>query len=121
MMDLQKEREAFERLPLAELAIKSEYVYYNEETNSYWPNEDICPSDAPETMNFAWQSWQAAKAQAVPECTWMKNEDGYFDASCGQSFVFSEPEDKPSIHEFTHCCFCGGKLIEAQEPDNESE
>ena len=66
-MEIQKEREAFERLPLAELAIKSEYVYYNEETNSYWPNEDFCPSDAPETMNFAWEAWQAAKAQAVPE------------------------------------------------------
>ena len=67
----------------------------------------------------SWEAWQAAKAQAVHECTWMKNEDGYFDASCGQSFVFSEPEDKPSIHEFTHCCFCGGKLIEAQEPAND--
>ncbi len=68
MTDLNKEREAFERLPLAELAIKSEYVYYNEETNSYWPNEDFCPSDAPETMNFAWEAWQEkAKAQAVPE------------------------------------------------------
>ena len=62
---------------------------------------------------------EAAKAQAVLECTWVKNEDGYFDASCGQSFVFSEPEDKPSSHEFTHCCFCGGKLIEAQEPAND--
>ena len=62
---------------------------------------------------------EAAKAQAVPECTWVKNEDGYFDASCGQSFVFSEPEDKPSSHEFTHCCFCGGKLIELQEPAND--
>ncbi|EHU2404992.1 hypothetical protein [Acinetobacter baumannii] len=68
MTDLNKEREAFERLPLAELAIKSEFVYYNEETNSYWPNEDFCPSDAPETMNFAWEAWQEkAKAQAVPE------------------------------------------------------
>lgn len=66
-MDIQKEREAFERLPLAKLAIESEYVYYNKETNSYWPNEDFCPSDAPETMNFAWEAWQAAKAQAVPE------------------------------------------------------
>lgn len=62
-MDIQKEREAFERLPLAELAIKCEYVYYNEKTNSYWPNEDFCPSDAPETMNFAWEAWQAAIAR----------------------------------------------------------
>ena len=67
VMGIKKEREAFERLPLAELAIESEFVFYNEETNSYWPNEDFCPSDAPETMNFAWEAWQAAKAQAVPE------------------------------------------------------
>lgn len=74
MTDLNKEREAFERLPLAELAIKSEFVYYNEETNSYWPNEDFCPSDAPETMNFAWEAWQEkAKAQAVP--TWISVKD----------------------------------------------
>ncbi|ENW72695.1 TPA: hypothetical protein RP379_000396 [Acinetobacter baumannii] len=74
MTDLNKEREAFERLPLAELAIKSEYVYYNEETNSYWPNEDFCPSDAPETMNFAWEAWQEkAKAQTVP--TWISVKD----------------------------------------------
>ena len=66
VMDIKKEREAFERLPLAELAIESEFVFYNEETNSYWPNEDFCPSDAPEAMNFAWEAWQAATAQAVP-------------------------------------------------------
>ena len=67
----------------------------------------------------AWLQGQASKAQAVPECTWTKNEDGYFDASCSQSFVFSEPEDKPSSYEFTHCCFCGGKLIEVKEPNND--
>ena len=67
VMGIKKEREAFERLPLAELAIESEFVFYNEETNSYWPNEDFCPSDAPEAMNFAWEAWRAAKAQAVPE------------------------------------------------------
>ncbi|WP_238794326.1 hypothetical protein [Acinetobacter baumannii] len=80
MTDLNKEREAFERLPLAELAIKSEFVYYNEETNSYWPNEDFCPSDAPETMNFAWEAWQEkAKAQAVPvwiSADFMKPDEG---------------------------------------------
>ncbi|WP_180003189.1 MULTISPECIES: hypothetical protein [unclassified Acinetobacter] len=75
-MEIQKERESFERLPLAELAIKSEYVYYNEKTNSYWPNEDFCPSDAPETMNFAWSAWQAAKAQAVPEVA--QRQGGYY-------------------------------------------
>lgn len=117
-MGINKEKEAFEKLPLAELAIKSEYVFYNEETNSYWPNEDFCPSDAPETMNFAWEAWQAAKAQAVPECTWKQNEDGVYDTSCTNYFVFPEPEDRPSDHDFTHCCFCGGQLIEAQQPSS---
>ena len=88
-MEIHKEREAFERLPLAELAIESEFVFYNEETNSYWPNEDFCPSDAPEAMNFAWEAWRAAKAQAVPEKTvklhlvWNENKDecvGFLDS-----------------------------------------
>lgn len=90
-MEIQKEREAFERLPLAKLAIESEYVYYNQETNSYWPNEDFCPSDAPETMNFAWQAWQAAKTQAIPEgfvlvesseLEYLKADSEYFEKSC---------------------------------------
>ena len=69
--------------------------------------------------NDSLRIWQAAKAKAVPKCTWKQNEDGYFDASCGQSFVFPDPDDTPSSHKFTHCCFCGGQLIEAQEPTND--
>ena len=107
-MDIQKEREAFEST-LKQIGKVDDSNFTVADDGSYeW-----------DSIHFAWTIWQAAKAQAVPECTWMKNEDGYFDASCGQSFVFSEPEDKPSSHEFTHCCFCGGKLIEAQEPANE--
>ena len=106
-MDLQKEREAFEK-ECRLLCYKGNMVMSN--LGSFYNNEQT---------NWMWQMWLSAKAQAVPECTWVKNEDGYFDASCGQSFVFSEPEDKPSSHEFTHCCFCGGKLIEAQEPTND--
>ncbi|MCH7357638.1 hypothetical protein MMP61_19050 [Acinetobacter sp. NIPH 1958] len=56
------EREAFEALPLAKLALDQDWVRYSEDTNTYYPNEDFCPESAPETMNFAWQSWQAAKA-----------------------------------------------------------
>ena len=65
------------------------------------------------------KKWQAAKAQTVPECTWSRNEDYYFDTSCGNNFMFTECEDKPSEHQFKHCCYCGGKLIEAQEPTND--
>lgn len=56
------EREAFEALPLARLALDQDWVRYSEDTNSYYPNEDFCPESAPEAMSFAWQSWQAAKA-----------------------------------------------------------
>lgn len=61
------ERKAFEALPLAKLALDQDWVRYHKESNTYYPNEDFCPESAPETMNFAWQSWQAAKAQAVPD------------------------------------------------------
>ena len=99
---------------------KLEYIEYDEALGCYIEKQDGLPTGVAAWVNGAFYGFeQAAKAQAVPECTWMKNEDGYFDASCGQSFVFSEPEDKPSVHEFTHCCFCGGKLIEAQEPAND--
>lgn len=68
------EREAFEALPLAKLALSQDWVRYHKESNTYYPNEDFCPESAPETINFAWQSWQAAKAQAVPEVKDIGNE-----------------------------------------------
>lgn len=61
------------------------------------------------------KKWQAAKAQAVPECKWSKNQCGFYDTSCTNAFVFPESDDTPEYHEFTHCPFCGGKLSEAQE------
>ena len=109
-MEVQKEREAFERLPLAELAIKSEYVYYNEETNSYWPNEDFCPSDAPETMNFAWEAWQAAKAQAVP--------DGYVVASTKDlNVIYDQINDWNTDWPLVFGLF--NRILEAREPNND--
>lgn len=69
--------------------------------------------------DFANAIEQAAKAKAVPECKWIKNEDGFYDTSCTNAFVFPEPEDTPKYHDFTHCSFCGGELIEAQEQTNE--
>lgn len=110
-MDIQKEREAFERLPLAELAIKCEYVYYNEKTNSYWPDdEDSCPSDAPETMNFAWESWQAAKAQAVPE--WISVEDRMPEQ--GQKVLVFRPDAHNHPYKdpnFKICTYAGADIF----------
>lgn len=86
--------------------------------------------DDAKRLNDLWSTWcacvgllyletNAAKAQAVLECTWSRNEDYYFDTSCGNNFMFTECEDKPSEHQFKHCCYCGGKLIEAQEPSHD--
>ena len=69
--------------------------------------------------DFANAIEREVKAQVVPECTWSRNEDYYFDTSCGNSFMFTECEDKPSTHQFKHCCYCGGKLIEVQEQSHE--
>ncbi|NNP70967.1 hypothetical protein [Acinetobacter sp. Ac_5812] len=63
-MNIDKEREAFEALPLAKLALDQDWVRYSEDTNSYYPNEDFCPDSAPESMNFAWESWQASAIHA---------------------------------------------------------
>ncbi len=109
---MNKEREAFERLPLAELAIKSKYVYYSEKTNSYCPNEDFCPSDAPEAMNFAWEAWQVAKAQAVPEV---------LKKFCNEH---KDPAWRGRLTEYdkgySDCCIAVLEMIEAaQEPAND--
>ena len=121
VMEIQNEKEAFERLPLAELAIESEFVFYNEETNSYWPNGDFCPSDAPETMNFAWEAWQAATTQAVPKgfvlvpqeslkvaLFWMHEDIDPWQMG-GDSFA-DLYEHKPILEK---------ALVESQEPTND--
>lgn len=122
------EREAFEALPLAKLALDQDWVRYSEDTNTYYPNEDFCPESAPETMNFAWQSWQAAKAHEakklegcvvvpVESCKWTQDEDSNWWTQCGEGFVFNE-DSHPHKHNFKNCCFCGG-LLEAARGGNE--
>jgi len=116
------DRKAFEALPLAKLALDQDWVRYHEESNTYYPNEDFCPDSAPEAMSFAWQAWQAAKAQATP--------DGFV-------LVPKEPTQKildafPEVeYEDTYAGACsisvddktlkiGYKaMIEAQEPTND--
>lgn len=60
------------------------------------------------------------QASTVPECEWShdSNEDMYgtWHTKCGSSFVLNE--DGPAENRMNHCCYCGGKLIEAQEPSN---
>ena len=110
-------------MPLAELAIESEFVFYNEETNSYWPNEDFCPSDAPETMNFAWEAWQAAKAQAVPD-TYTQIVlalESVQSKIAKTSFLTMDEENENEVMavDANELAAYIDKLIEAQEPAND--
>ena len=62
----------------------------------------------------SWEAWQAAKAQAVPECVWVGIYDySVFESSCGHTFELSN-DGTLDDNNMKHCCFCGGK-IEAQD------
>lgn len=63
-MDLQKEREAFQKFCEENFDFeRHEQTYFDEQTRCY--ENDI--GEDTESINMAWSAWQAAKAQAVPE------------------------------------------------------
>ena len=103
------EREAFEALPLAKLALSQDWVRYHKESNTYYPNEDFCPDSAPETMNFAWQAWQAAKAQAN------KQFENFIDQAIEDSACADERRSLQALLDEFHDI----ATIETQEPTND--
>ena len=63
-MDIQKEREAFQKFCEENFDFeRHEQTYFDEQTQCY--ENDI--GEDTESINMAWMAWQAAKAQAVPE------------------------------------------------------
>ena len=65
-MDIQKEREAFEKLPEIKKRLDMKCVHFNGTwyaTNPHMGNSFATAS----YLNGAWKAWRAAKAQAVPE------------------------------------------------------
>ena len=56
-MDFQKEREAFENWHIRNMDINSDFEKISEQDSPYMD----------EHVNNSWLTWQAAKAQAVPE------------------------------------------------------
>ncbi|MDH1408222.1 hypothetical protein [Acinetobacter johnsonii] len=63
-MDIQKEREAFQKFCEENFDFeRHEHTYFDEQTQCY--ENDI--GEDTESINMAWSAWQAAKAQAVPE------------------------------------------------------
>ncbi|MEQ1095306.1 hypothetical protein [Acinetobacter johnsonii] len=82
-MDIQKEREAFQKFCEENFDFeRHEQTYFDEQTQCY--ENDI--GEDTESINMAWSAWQAAKAQAVPEgfvlvpkenisCYWQDNDE----------------------------------------------
>lgn len=82
-MDIQKKREAFEKLSEIAEILKNKTIKFVEKTNKYYSYHYSV-----EYLNGAWMAWQA-KAQAVPEKTvklhlvWNENKDecvGFLDS-----------------------------------------
>lgn len=64
VMDIQKERESFQKFCEENFDFeRHEQTYFDEQTQCY--ENDI--GEDTESINMAWATWQAAKAQAVPE------------------------------------------------------
>ena len=63
-MDIQKEREAFQKFCEENFDFeRHEQTYFDEQTQCY--ENDI--GEDTESINMAWSAWQAAKAQSVPD------------------------------------------------------
>lgn len=41
-------------------------------------------------------------------CEWKPDDDGIYNTTCGNAFVFTDPG--PKENNFKHCCYCGGEL-----------
>ena len=70
-MDIEKEREAFQKFCEENFDFeRHEQTYFDEQTQCY--ENDI--GEDTESINMAWSAWQAAKALAVPEVVTIGNE-----------------------------------------------
>ncbi|WP_228274511.1 DUF551 domain-containing protein [Acinetobacter towneri] len=69
-MDIQKEREAFQKFCEENFDFeRHEQTYFDEQTQCY--ENDI--GEDTESINMAWMAWQAAKASTVPQ--WISTSD----------------------------------------------
>jgi hypothetical protein len=48
------------------------------------------------------------------ECVWDQDNDGVWETTCNQMFVFND--DGPIANKFKWCPFCGWKLVEEPHP-----
>ena len=118
-MDIRKERKAFEEYLISQ-GVDLKYIPSIHFNGCIYDQGDDFDEDQQEALgeiNLGWNAWQAAKAQAVPECKWVQDEDGVYLTDCCNMFVLEC--DTPHENGMLYCCYCGGKLIEAKEPAND--
>lgn len=64
----------------------------------------------------------ASLAAQAQECVWTPFDDDWsgvrWETACGHAFVFIE--DGPAENETNYCCYCGGKLAQAERPPEET-
>lgn len=81
----------------------------------------VCIPKKGDVWSFVSNQLKITSNFAVPECTWSpdQNEEMYgnWHTSCGGIFTLSE--GKPIENHLNHCCYCGGLLVEAQEPSHD--
>ncbi len=113
-MEIQSEREAFERLPDINAILHNSEFGFNEGINQYYH-----PSHAEHRLSYAflmgaWVAWQAAKAQTIPEGFVLINAESL--ALHAQSIrMFNNGEEEDDYYEIeNHVCAIEA-MIEAQE------
>lgn len=119
-MDIQKEREAFQKFCEENFDFENhEQTYFDEQTQCY--ENDI--GEDTESINMAWMAWQAAKAQAVPEGFVLISAEQL--NQWGHMANYAEQYGCPECFEargYAHSLACEINeffAIEAQEPANE--
>ena len=123
VMDIQKEKIAHEKHLLSQ-GVDFKYlpnIQYNELENVYelieWGEEY---SEALNEINSSWCTWQAAKAQAIPDgFVLVPKEPTQEMLNKMQDFFVGAFENGLTGGQSIHCAYIA--MIEAQEPANESE
>lgn len=105
-MDINKEREAFENWHIRNMDINSDFEKISEQDSPYMD----------EHVNNSWLTWQAAKAQAVPE--------GYVlmpikPTETMVMAVVKEHEGDAFLPYSLYDAYVKQAMIEAQEPAND--
>ena len=98
-MDIQKEREAFEE----KFPVPAHWIEFDIKRNKYFC--PYCADAAANAYQAQWETWQAAKAQAVPEWNSVDDKEpplGTMVLICWSDALDVEPEKDYMDHDVDH-------------------